>query len=122
MKDFAFRAAEFGSSQFCIEDKRAWLGQLLGMTCGNCGRDEGPLGARGLISLDTSLGRFEADQLDLVESSSDGTGARFVWKAGTSELKVESAWRFWPETGIWSRKDVLCNDRDDDGMVLETPI
>ena len=86
-----------------------FLNQLFGLSCGFCGDDEGPQRARGLVLIKTSLGRFEAEDLILQESSFNEDSANIVWHMAEGSLQIESNWTFCTKTGIISRKDRIKN-------------
>jgi alpha-galactosidase len=97
------------ATRFVKDVEHVWLARLCGSTCGNYGEDTGPVATQGLALLVTSLGRFEGDDLQLVESAFDAQAARIVWSAGGGTLRLESQWSFCPKTGVVSRKDRLLN-------------
>ena len=97
------------ATRFVKDAEHVWLARLCGSTCGNYGEDTGPVATQGLALLVTSLGRFEGDDLQLVESAFDAQAARIVWSAGGGTLRLKSQWSFCPKTGVVSRKDRLLN-------------
>jgi alpha-galactosidase len=109
MQEVTFLSDDHVVTAFGQAEQNAWLSRLLGLACGLNGLDDGPRRARGLLVLDTSLGRFEADRLTLVERAFDAREVRFVWEAAEGRLRVVSQWSFAPDTGVWSRRDTLHN-------------
>ena len=109
MREVNYQTDAGAVTQYCQSDQTVWLSRLSGMVCGLSGRDEGPFRARGLLLLDTSLGRFEAERLKLVERVFDADQVKLVWETPGGQLSIESRWMFYPDTGIWSRDDVLQN-------------
>ena len=99
----------YGPTTFGHADGKVWLKQLFGVTCGFCGRDEGPLRTRCPVSLRSDSGVVDASSLILTKSSLDNNSAHFVWRTKFEELIFESFWEQCEETGIWSRKDRLVN-------------
>ncbi len=93
---------------FRLDDRRVWLDRLCGVPCALPAADTAAL-LTGLAELVTSSGRFEGDDLELTEATSDSGDARIAWQAGGGALEWASTWSACPNTGVLSRKDVLHN-------------
>ncbi len=66
----------------------------------------------GLGELATDRGRFLPGDFRLGDVTVDGDNVRLVWNVGGEGLRWESDWTVCGETGVVSRKDVLCNRTD----------
>ena len=109
MQAFNYDVGQGPPSTFRQDDSKVWLARLFGLSCGFCGRDEGPAQARGLALVDTNLGHCEADDLTLVQSAFNDETMDLIWQAFGGALRIESHWTFCLQTGVWSRKDSLTN-------------
>jgi alpha-galactosidase len=109
MKEILYNAFSQGRTAFVQKENKIWLRELFGLTCGWCGSDEGFTFSRGMFLLDTSAGRYEADDLVLIEQQFRKKSVRLVWVTADKKMQVESDWTLCDQTGIWSRKDKVKN-------------
>jgi len=109
MPTHTYRFGNQGVTTFVMQDEKVRLSVLGGLTCGLCGEDNGPAAARGLFLLDTRLGRFEADELKLIEHHFSPAQVRLVWQTPDQAFRIDSRWAFDDQTGVWSRKDRITN-------------
>ena len=70
---------------------------------------QGPSLPRGAITLSTSIGNFDSDNLRQIDSTIERDKAHIVWATPGGELTVSSDWRCDNTTGVWQRTDVLSN-------------
>jgi alpha-galactosidase len=109
MEEHVYAASAQGNTVFAEDSGRAWLSRLCGMVCGDDGLDVGPARTQGPAVLSTSLGRFEAGDLALVEAGFGPDGASLTWDAANGALRLHCRWSFDVPTGVWSRTDTLTN-------------
>jgi hypothetical protein len=106
------------STVFVAEHDSLSITQLFGLACGSIGEDGVPFSSRGLITLDTSIGRFDGDDFQVVDKRFNEHGMSILWSVAGGLLKVESNWLFCNNTGIWSRVDTLKNESTTDVTVF----
>jgi len=103
------RFGNFSIARFVWQDEKVRLCELGGLTCGECGEDNGPAAARGLFLLETNLGRFEADDLKLIENRLTEKQVDLTWQTIDGTIRIDSQWIFESQTGIWSRQERITN-------------
>jgi alpha-galactosidase len=102
---------EFGSTtSFSRSSNSIWLTQLWGLECGLNETDSGAAITRGLAVLDTADHRYEGDDFQLVDANANPQSLNLIWMIGKTGLSWKSFWHLHPQSGIWSRQDVLENN------------
>ena len=110
MKTFTYLdQPEDGNILFELEGQRIWLRSLFRMTCGKCGKDDGPVRMQGLFHLACNLGRFEGASFKVIDIHQETEEIQYLWQVGDIPLHIQSNWALDPITGVISRKDSLIN-------------
>ena len=91
--------------------RSVWLAGAFGLMCGAAGRDAGPARARGLLVVETSRARYEADALR-AQVSFDEKQASLSWRMPDDGLRISDVWTLHPPSGVWRRSMRLCNQSD----------
>ncbi len=88
--------------------------QLFGMHChgGGATMGAGPARTRGMILLETVMGRLEADDWRLVRSDLARDGFTLEWEAQSMPISFTSRWACDVATDVWRRTDAILNSGD----------
>ena len=101
--DLAFgRAGENDAMQ------SVWLAGAFGLMCGAAGHDSGPARARGLLVVETSRARYEADALRAQVLFAENQ-AGLLWRIPDEGLSIADVWTLHEPSGVWCRSMRLCN-------------
>ncbi|MFC1677731.1 alpha-galactosidase [Planctomycetota bacterium] len=91
------------------EEQKVCLSRLFDLPCGLEGKDAVPEAIKGLISFDSSIGSFSTDDMSLVKHGFDENSASFSFCDTQGHIRIETNWQLCGRTGVWSRKDTICN-------------
>jgi len=105
VKTFAL-TAETG---FARRDNHVWLTRLCGLPVGRQGEDTGPVRTQGMALIQADGRRYEGNDLALEACEETKQLVRYRWRMGESALRLTTAWRGCPDSGVVSRRDTLAN-------------
>ncbi|MEI6970585.1 MAG: alpha-galactosidase [bacterium] len=96
-------------TEFAHSEGRLWLARLCGLATGRQGEDSGPTRTQGMALLQAGGRRYEGSDLALDTCEQQKHVVRCHWRVGDSTLRLTTAWRGCPDTGVVSRRDTLTN-------------
>jgi hypothetical protein len=98
-----------GATHFSRRDNHVWLARLCGLPSGRQGEDTGPARTQGMALIQADGRRYEGPDLTLDACDEKKRRVRCRWRVGESALRLTTAWRGCPDTGVVSRRDTLSN-------------
>src|ERR1035437_6170655 len=101
--------APVGATQFSRRDGHLWLARLCGVLAGRQGEDTGPARTQGMALIQANGRRYQGGDLALDTFEEQEHTVLCRWRVGNSALRLTTAWRGCPQTGIVSRRDSLTN-------------
>jgi len=97
------------TTEFSHRDNHFWLARLCGLPTGRQGEDTGPARTQGVALIQADGRRYEGPDLALDTCEAKKHAVRCRWRVGDSALRLTTAWRGCPHTGVVGRRDTLAN-------------
>jgi len=107
------------SIDFILNSGSISLKSLFGFSC--AGQEKTGLTERisGIISVSSSCSRYEADDLEVIDSSLNGKSAEIILESSDKKLRILSCWSLSDGTGILSRRDKVINVSGEKMIILK---
>ena len=104
-----YRSADGAVTLFDIVDSSVQLKML----CGSEARHIDIPRMQGLFAVAADGVDLGYDQWSLVQQSFEKNGLELIWEHRGRRLRIESNWRFCDDSGVWRRRDTICNLADE---------